>query len=219
MPPNEARNAVHVVQIFAHIMIATEAGKLIMPPPTAVIVMMPSAPLDDISAEKTIPNTPNHRNERLAKSLISKLFLIASTLSFINPIQMKKSQNQMISFAYQSRFSDLMNIRMSAQIPINGYESVAISNSLNQISAANNGSIGEPTLAPMITPIAFCNGMIPAPTKARMSSETSVLLCNNVVVHVPVQIAIHPVCVYFWRSILSFFPPRKFNACSKLCIP
>jgi len=120
LPPNEARNAVQVVQIFAHIMIATEAGKLIIPPPTAVIVMMPSAPLDDISAEKTIPKIPNHRKERLAKSLISKLFLIASTLSFMNPIQMKNNQNQIISFAYQSRFSDFINIRISAQIPING---------------------------------------------------------------------------------------------------
>ena len=101
-------------------MIATEAGKLIIPHPTAVIVMIHNAPLEDMSAEKTIHKTPNHRSERFAKSLISKLFLIASTLSFIYPIQMKKSQNPIISFAYQSRFSDFINIRIIAPTPIRG---------------------------------------------------------------------------------------------------
>lgn len=178
-------------------MIATEAGKLIIPHHTAVMVIIHKAPLEDISAENTIHKIPNHRNERLAKSLISKLFLIASTLSFIKPIQMKNSPNQIMSFANQSRFSDFINIRIIAPIPISGYESVAISNSLNQISAANNGSIGEPTFAHIITQIAFCNGIIPAPTNAKISKETSVLLCSRVVVHVPVQIADHDVCVYF----------------------
>ena len=120
MPPNEARNGVHVVPTLAPIMIATDAGKLIIPHPTAVIVMIHSAPLDDIIAEKTIPKSPNHRRERLAKSLISKLFLIASTLSFINQIPMKKRPNQIISFAYQSRLSDLINIRMIHHTAING---------------------------------------------------------------------------------------------------
>jgi hypothetical protein len=120
LPPKDARKAVRVVQIFAHIIIATEAGKLMMPPPTAVIVIIPSAPLDDIRAEKTIPSMPNHHKERFAKSLMSKLFFIASTLSFINQIQMKNNQNQIINFAYHNRFSDLINMRISAPIPISG---------------------------------------------------------------------------------------------------
>ena len=79
---------------------------------------------------------------------------------------------------------------------------------MNQISAANKGSIGEPTFAHIITQIAFCNGIIPAPTNARISNETKVLLWSSVVVHVQVQIADHDVCVYFWSNHFSFFPHR-----------
>ena len=118
--PSDARNAVRVVQMFAHIIIATEAGKLIIHHPTAVIVIMPSAPLEDISAENNIPKTPNHQRDNHAKSLISKLSFMASTLSFMNPIPMKNNQNPIISFAYQSRFSCLINMRISAPMPMSG---------------------------------------------------------------------------------------------------
>lgn len=189
-------------------MIATDAGKVIIPPHTAAIVMIPRAPLDDISAEKTAQSKPNHHNERCANDSISKLALSASTLSFIIPMPTKNNPNQIISFAYRSRFSFLINIRMSAPHAMSGYAKDPISNSLNQISAANSGSMGDQMFAPRMTPIAFWSCMIPAPVNARTRSDTSVLLWRTVVVHAPVQMAFRAVLVWFWRSCLSFFPQR-----------
>ncbi len=65
-PPNDARNAVHVVPILAPIIIATDASKVIIPLDTAANVIIHKAPLEDIMAENTAPKTPNpHKGNHL----------------------------------------------------------------------------------------------------------------------------------------------------------
>lgn len=113
-----------------------------------------------------------------------------------------------MSFAYRCRFSFLINMRITAQTPISGKAMFPILNSPNPITAAKRGSIGDQIFAQKITPIALGSAMTPAPTNAKMSNDTSVLLWSKVVVRVPVHIAIQEFLVYFWRKYFSFLPPR-----------
>ena len=46
-----------------------------------------------------------------------------------------------------------------------------------------------PMLDPMMTPMAFCMFMTPAPTKARTMRETAELLCKSAVTRAPLPMA------------------------------
>lgn len=149
----------------------------------------------------------------------SKLAFSVVTLSFIRSSPMKSNPNQTINLAIRSRLSFLVKMSIHPPTAISGRAIVEILKSPNPSSAASKGNIGDPIFAQKTTPTAFASEMMPAPANASTSNEVRLLLCIRVVVRAPVKIALRRLVVYFWSRCLSFFPPRKFNACSKLCIP
>gem|GEM_PF-3061896 len=166
-----------------------------------------------------IPRSQNHRRLMSLYDARSNVSLIVATLSFIQSKPTKSNQNPTSNLAARNRFSFFRKIMANHPTAISGIAIIDILNSPNQINAVNNGSIGDQMFAQKITQIAFGSCMTHAHTNARIRRLTRLLLCITVVVHVPVQIAIHHVLVYFWRRNLSFFPHRKLIACSKMLIP
>ena len=78
----------------------------------------------------------------------------------------------------------LNRIRPTAAIPINGRARASIL-ILNPIVAMIHAVRVVPMLDPMMTPMAFCMFMTPAPTKASTMSETAELLCSKAVTSAP----------------------------------
>lgn len=154
-PQSEPITAVKVVQIFAHMAIAIEAGKLMSHPSSAASAIIHSAPLDWITTVAITHRSPNHRRLRFAYWVKSNDALMASTLSFMKSSQRKRSQNQRRSFAHWIYLSFFRKINETHQIPIMGSANAEILNCPNPIIAASNGSIGDQMLAQMMTQIAL----------------------------------------------------------------
>lgn len=70
-------------------------------------------------------------------------------------------------------------------------------------------SIVEPTLAPIIAPMAIGNVSNPAPANAKIISEVTELDCNNVVTPNELKIACNGVLASFFNRFFNVAPDRS----------
>ena len=181
----EANTPVKVVQIFAHITIAIEAGNQIIFEFKAASVKTQTALLDCNMIVIIIHITKYIGRLRSANAVKSKLCCSISTLSFIKSNPRNSNPNPMNSFARLLHFLSLANMIISPPIVIIGNAKAEILNAPNPNRDTNNHVNVVQMFAHINNPKAFCSCMTPAPTKAIEIRVTRLLLCNKAVTAVP----------------------------------
>ncbi len=187
-PPREAKTPVKVVPIFAPITMAIDAGKSITPELIAAKVSTHMALLDCKTTVTKIPIRKKRGRPNWAYCAKSNVCCSISTLSFMKSSHKKSSPNPTSNVDHCFPVFPLVNKRLIHPIARIGKANVAILNSPNHNRATSNEVKVVPILAPMSTPMALLNLIIPAPTKAIAIKETKLLLCNSAVTNVPTSI-------------------------------
>ncbi len=197
-PHSEAMTHVIVVPILDPITIAIDAGNQIIHDHKAAKVITLIAELDWIIKVTTAHISQKPRKDMSLYWARSKLALIASTLSFINPIQMKRSQNHTSNFPIHILFSLLpaVSIRIHHSAII-GSANEAILNSQNPRYDTKMELTVVHTFAQIITQILFCKLINHAHKNPRSNKVTRLLLCNTAVTTVHIDSDFTAPFVYF----------------------
>ena len=112
----------------------------------------------------------------------------------------------------------LKRIRPTAPSPIKGRARLSIL-ILNPMVAMIHAVRVVPMLDPMMTPMAFCMFITPAPTKANTMSETAELLCSRAVTKAPLPMDRSLPLVYIRMIRLKALPDKAFTDSSIKSIP
>ena len=218
LSPKAPITAVIVVPRNAHMINAIPWGNTINPACAAVKVMTTIAELECINKVNRNATPKYTITGKEAYRWKSIPWVTISILSFIYPKPRNKRPSQTNALDIWNSFPCLKTKTHNPHNQITNKEIVEILNFNPTVPSTISGRTDQ-IFVPTITPTAWGRLTTPAPTKARISKETTLLLWRTEVTNVQVKIAFIWVSVNFLNIFLKVLVVRFFIASSKTCIP